>query len=92
MKIFPAQKQANVYKFKDAQFTFSPNPANNVINLKASKTISGIDVFNVMGQKVFSKSINAFNSSLDISQLDKGIYIMNVTIDGNTGTYRFIKE
>ena len=91
VEIFPTP-QANVNKFKDAQFTFSPNPANNVLNIKASKAISGIDIFNVMGQQVSSKSINALNSTLDISALNSGIYVMNVTIDGKIGTYRFIKE
>ena len=91
VEIFPTP-QANVNKFKDTQFTFSPNPANNVLNLKASKAISEIDIFNVMGQQVSSKSINALNSTLDISALNKGIYVMNATIDGNIGTYRFIKE
>lgn len=91
VEIFPTP-EASVNKFKEAHFTFSPNPANNVLNIKTTKAISGIDIFNVMGQQVSSKSINALNSTLDISALNKGIYVMNVTIDGNIGSYRFIKE
>lgn len=30
--------------------------------------------------------------TLDISNLSKGVYIMNVTIDQNVGTYKIIKE
>lgn len=91
VEIFPTP-QANVNKFKNAMFSLSPNPASNTLNLKASKTITKIDIFNVMGQKVSSKSINALNSIINISALNKGIYVMNVTIDDNIGTYRFIKE
>ena len=91
VEIFPTP-QANISKFNEASFTLSPNPAKNVLNLKASKTISEIDIFNVMGQKVLSKSINTLTDSVNISELDKGIYLMNVTIDDNVGTFRFIKE
>jgi hypothetical protein len=91
VEIFPTP-QANVSKFNDTFFTLSPNPAKNVLNLSASKTISKIEVFNVMGQKVLTKFINTLTGSVNISKLDKGIYLMNVTIDGNVGTYRFIKE
>ena len=45
-----------------------------------------------MGQKVLSKSINAVNKNIDISKLNKGMYLMNVTIDNTTESYRFIKE
>lgn len=91
VEIFPTP-QANVNKFKNAMFSLSPNPASNTLNLKASKTITKIDIFNVMGQRVSSKPINALNSIVNISALNKGIYVMNVTIDDNIGTYRFIKE
>lgn len=91
VEIFPTP-QANISKFNDTFFTLSPNPAKNVLNLNASKTISEIEVFNVMGQKVLTKFINTLSGSVNISKLDKGVYLMNVTIDGNVGTYRFIKE
>lgn len=91
VEIFPTP-QANISKFNDTFFTLSPNPAKKVLNLNASKTISEIEVFNVMGQKVLTKFINTLSGSLNISKLDKGVYLMNVTIDGNVGTYRFIKE
>ena len=45
-----------------------------------------------MGQKILAKKINAVNNSIDISKLNKGMYLMNVTIDSTTESYRFIKE
>ena len=91
VEVFPTPA-ASINKFKDANFSLSPNPAKDVLNLRASKNISGIEIYNVMGQKVLAKSINAVNKSVDISILNKGMYLINVTIDSATESYRFIKE
>ena len=91
VEVFPTPA-ASINKFKDANFSLSPNPAKDVLNLKASKNISGIEIYNVTGQKVLDKSINAVNKSVDISILNKGMYLINVTIDSATESYRFIKE
>ena len=91
VEVFPTPA-ASINKFEDAEFSLSPNPAKEVLNLKASKAISNIEIYNVMGQKILAKKINAVNNSIDISKLNKGMYLMNVTIDSTTESYRFIKE
>ena len=91
VEVFPTPA-ASINKFEDANFSLSPNPAKEVLNLKASKAISNIEIYNVMGQKILAKKINAVNKSIDISKLNKGMYLMNVTIDSTTESYRFIKE
>ena len=91
VEVFPTPA-ASINKFEDANFSLSPNPAKEVLNLKASKAISNIEIYNVMGQKILAKKINAVNNSIDISKLNKGMYLMNVTIDSTTESYRFIKE
>ena len=91
VEVFPTPA-ASINKFEDANFSLSPNPAKEVLNLKASKAISNIEIYNVMGQKILAKKINAVNNSIDISKLNKGMYLMNVTIDSITESYRFIKE
>ena len=73
-------------------FTFSPNPASNSLNLKANEKISNVELYNSLGQKVLSRHINALDSNLDISRLNKGIYIMKATIGDKTGSYRIIKD
>ena len=73
-------------------FTFSPNPATSQLNLKANAMISNIELFNTLGQKAISKNINALNTNLDLSNLEKGIYIMKATIGDKTGSYRIIKD
>ena len=53
-----------------------PNPANDkvYINLPNFENTCNIEVFDVNGRLVLSKSINSESSILDISNLHKGIY------------------
>ncbi len=65
-----------------------PNPAKDVLNVNA-KNITEVEIFNLVGQKVYAgKSA----SSITISHLDKGVYVVKVTADGKTQTTKFIKQ
>lgn len=75
-----------------------PNPANNYINISnLPYTVEEIHIIlvNTLGQKVLDKYFTSCNKetiSLDISDLPKGLFI--VQIDTNIGRHqaRFIKE
>ena len=73
-------------------FSYAPNPANNVINLNAAKTISKVEFYNTLGQNVLSNNIEALNSTINIQSLNKGIYVMHVTIDGLTQGFKILKQ
>ncbi len=73
-------------------FTYYPNPLTNELNLSAKKNIDEVSIFNLMGQKVFSQKINATKKSIDLSHLQPGMYVMNVNADGNSATYKIIKQ
>lgn len=79
-------------KLETFGFTFSPNPAGNTLNLSANDNISNIEIYNTLGQKAISKNINALNTSIDLTHLQKGIYLMKATINNKTATYKIIKE
>ena len=73
-------------------FTFSPNPAGNILNLSANDYISNVEIYNTLGQKAISKNINALNTNIDLTHLQKGIYLMKATINNKTATYKIIRE
>lgn len=74
------------------QFTFYPNPANNILNLNAASTIEQVRVTNILGQNMLQQNINATQTALDISTLKVGNYFMEITIDKLTNIFQFIKE
>lgn len=73
-------------------FTFSPNPAGNILNLSANDNISNVEIYNTLGQSALKQTVDAMNTSLDISNLKKGIYLMKASISNKTATYKIIKE
>lgn len=75
-----------------AGFNYYPNPVSEVMNISAAKNISEVSVFNLLGQKVMTSTIEANSSELNLSSLTPGTYVLKVMIDGQTGNYKFLKN
>ena len=73
-------------------FSFGPNPTDDFIYLSATESIDNVEIYNLVGQKSLSSDISDTKRTIDISNLSRGIYIMNVAIDEKIGTYKIIKE
>ncbi|MBK5213703.1 MAG: T9SS type A sorting domain-containing protein [Flavobacteriaceae bacterium] len=73
-------------------FTYYPNPTNGLLSLKSVNNIETVSIFNLLGQKVMNAKIGATTSELNISNLKTGTYLMQVTVDGQTGTFRVLKN
>ncbi|WP_188476241.1 GEVED domain-containing protein, partial [Dokdonia pacifica] len=72
-------------------FTVSPNP---VTRGQLNVQVTGAEaerytIYNMLGQIVSSGS---FNNTLDVSRLKSGLYIIEVAIENETHTKRFIKK
>ena len=91
IKMIPPQT-ASIDKLMKYDFSFGPNPSDNFIYLSANKSIGKVEVFNLVGQKSLSTNLRGTKGTLDISNLSRGVYIMNVAIDKNIGTYKLIKN
>ena len=59
---------------------------------KSNYQVSAISIYNLLGQKVFFKTPKLNDSSINLSNLRAGMYIVKITAQGKTGTYRIIKE
>ncbi|WP_340155380.1 T9SS type A sorting domain-containing protein [uncultured Winogradskyella sp.] len=74
-------------------FSAYPNPTSGILNIKSSQDVDNVTVFNLLGQNVASFSKNEItNSSIDMSGLSKGLYLVKVTSGDKTETLRVTKE
>jgi hypothetical protein len=73
-------------------FTMYPNPAHDMINFSAQENIENITIYSILGQKVISQELDANNAQIDVSQLASGAYIAKVSINGQVGTYKILKD
>ena len=68
-----------------------PNPANNVLNITGNDLEQAhFEVYTLLGAVVVSGSLNG--SGIDISGLDSGLYMIKISLEGQSKTFRFIKE
>jgi len=79
-------------QFANFKFSVYPNPAASVLNVSAAKNISKVELYNLLGQRVQSHTVEATQKQLDISILQKGVYLMEVTIDNTKQAYKIIKQ
>ncbi len=73
-------------------FTYYPNPTNGILNLTSNNNIEKVSIYNLLGQRVLDDSLNAASAKFDISALSAGTYVIKVTINGTTGTYKLMKQ
>lgn len=76
--IFPTITVAsvNVADVIKAQTRLYPNPATDVVNIDfGSSTVKQVNVLNLNGQLVLNNTVDNGTSSLDVSNLDSGLYI-----------------
>ena len=74
------------------EFIAYPNPFNNQLHLKVD--IENVQVVNIFSESGFLlKQFRIFDEKeIDVSDLSEGIYFVEITIDGNTKTKRFVKK
>ena len=69
-------------------FTIYPNPVQDVLFLDSPQQIESVKIYSLHG-KLVKEDIS---SSVDVSQLITGLYFAQVTVNGKTGIYKFIKQ
>ena len=73
-------------------FTLYPTIVKEELNFRSQNNVEAITVFNLLGQKVFSGAPNTNNSSINLSNLRPGVYVVKVSAEGKIGSYKIIKE
>ena len=76
----------------ESQFSFFPNPVNDVLTINAQVSIDSITVYNMLGQTVITSTPNTNDSTVDMSALQTGAYFVQVSINNTLNTVRVIKN
>jgi hypothetical protein len=73
-------------------FIFYPNPVKGQLTLKAGTSIQSVTVFNLHGQSVISVQPNTLETQLSTEDLQTGIYLMKVNLNGTLKSFKVVKE
>ncbi|WP_179334495.1 T9SS type A sorting domain-containing protein [Winogradskyella costae] len=81
-------------EIQNNEFTIAPNPAKNKLNIKLLNTSEDLklEVFDVLGKRIYKGLITKLESSIDVSNWKSGVYLVRITDDTVTHTKRFIKQ
>ncbi len=69
-----------------------PNPTSNSVKIVSEKKIQKIAVFNLFGQTVFTKKIDAENTTIDLSSFANGVYMLKISSENSSIFKKIIKE
>ncbi|MEX0997152.1 MAG: FG-GAP-like repeat-containing protein [Flavobacteriaceae bacterium] len=72
--------------------SLSPNPATNLISINYSENLKGaaVAVYDVMGRTVLRNTLES--NTFDVSNLNTGLYFLNLNLNGQTARLKFIKK
>lgn len=74
-------------------FSFYPNPASHLLNIKANETIEALTITDMSGRTI--KTINSNNVNqlkVDVADLTSGVYFIQVVSNGVPQVQKFIKQ
>lgn len=73
-------------------FSFSPNPTQGILKLKAKTVLERVTVYDVLGKQILFQEEDSTEILLDITHLSKGVYFARVESQGVVQTIRVIKK
>ena len=78
--------------FTAANFKYYPNPVINTLILSYNKNLTGVQVYNMLGQQVLNKNINQAEAQVNLTALAAGTYLVKVTADGGLTSFKIVKQ
>ncbi len=78
--------------FNRLNFTYYPNPADNILNISAAGNIQTYVITNISGQIVKKGNPDDTQTQIYIDDLSKGIYLLNVQTGDQSTTVKFLKK
>ncbi len=76
--------------YKSSYVTIYPNPSNGIfqLNFDDLQSMKGVlEIYNLLGENVYTESNIQQHMQIDLSALSKGIYSVSVKINNGTNTY-----
>ena len=73
-------------------FNVYPNPATNEINVTSDERLTNVTILDITGKIVYTSSEITSNQTVNVSSLNRGIYMVQVMTDNKTSVKRLILD
>jgi len=81
---------SNTNELSKLTLSIYPNPTNAKVDIVSSEQVKCIEIYNLIGEKVLYRSINAKNKSIQITELKNGVYVIVVRLESGGGMIKKI--
>jgi hypothetical protein len=81
----------NENEYQNYDIAIYPNPSSSNINIISAFTLGTIEIYNLMGQKVFTQNESSNQVLINVSHLPSGNYLLKCYSNAKTSTSRFVK-
>ncbi|WP_179317609.1 T9SS type A sorting domain-containing protein [Winogradskyella undariae] len=69
-----------------------PNPAKDVLNINYKSNLTGVTVYNIVGQEVLRRNVEASQLQIDLSEFTSGVYIVKLFSEEGQHSFRVVKQ
>lgn len=76
----------------NAKLDIYPNPTKDVITISSNYNMDKVEVYNMLGVCVATLNLNNMQTSIDVSQLKNGTYMVRISCDEKNMVKMFVKE
>lgn len=83
---------ANRSFLASSTLTIYPNPVSNTLRIQASKPMTGVKMFNILGALVHEIKTDSENINMDLSAYSSGIYFITIYNDEGFTSRKIIKK
>ena len=81
----------SVGEIDEFNFVTYPNPVENTLNVSAGVVVDGISIYDLTGREVMRANPNSAAFNLDVSSLNKGMYLVKVKAGEQELTTKLVK-
>ena len=93
INIIRTNNSTGISEINQNKISIAPNPSSAEINIQSEDVISQINIYSTQGNIVYSEQLNSKQSSVSVSDLNEGLYIVQVKfLDGKTTNKKIIKQ
>ncbi|MBP2283894.1 chitodextrinase [Flavobacterium sp. CG_23.5] len=90
INIVSGAKQSETSRNTITDIKLYPNPTSSIINVTSVSENATFKVYNLLGQMIINGKLS--NGSIDVSNINAGNYILEITDKETTSVKRFIKQ
>jgi len=79
--------------FEKNQLSHFYNNTTDILKLESSNlTLDSVEIYNLLGQNVFSKSLSKFNEDVNLASINDGVYIAKIKVGDGEKTIKLLKQ